>query len=340
MKGSKVWGGRIGFVVVMGLSASAWADEAPNTQAPVAPTLSKKAQADALYDEGMEAAALKRWEAAAEAFKKSDELEPSINTIAQWGRVLVLDEKYVEGATKLQRFLREAKDAPEGLTKAVQGLLRDAKRKVATVQVKIEPADAVLIIDDIKVDADEASGPIYLEPRAHTFSAEKKGFVMTPVSKTYAAGADVTMDLKMEVAPEGDAGAQGGPGGAPAGPGPIGTIRENRPMPMNLKLAWASTGIFGAIAFGTGIAAAARYPATVADLKMTSHCMPNCATNYDDKARTLAALTWTAAVSGVVTGISLGYALKHRNESNDRRKNGAFVRIGPTFGGIVVNGAW
>lgn len=184
MKSSKGWLGRTFLVAALLVAGPVWADE------PAKSAESVYVQGKRLADEG-------QWEAALSLFKDAYAMDPSPKRAAHLGRAQVMTGRYAEGAANLERYLREEKNPPEDIRAAVEGMLRDAKTKVAAVTLKIDAQGAMLRIDKEEVSPDRWGLTQYLEPKIHVFELAKEGFVTT--SKTFDLAAGQVAEVELQV---------------------------------------------------------------------------------------------------------------------------------------------
>jgi len=294
-----------------------------------------KSQADIFYDEGVAAADRKQWLTAAALFEKSFAADPVMITLAQWGRALVMVGNYVDGADKLERFTREAKDAPPELVTEVQGLLRQAKENIVSVSVDIDQGGATLFVDGKRIEDDRSAFPVYLLPGNHSFEARKDGFVTATDGGKFAAGENVRIRLKLvpvEVKTQ-----------APA----MGKPRRMDPIAIGLGI---GGGLVLAGGIATGIAALAT-ASTMSDLKAKydrlaapdGHCYASqCTPIYDDyesRAHRLPGLTIASIAMTAVGATGLTYGIVRSRPSTKKTDSGKVsVMVSPMFGGMAVMG--
>ena len=166
-----------------------------------APAASSQANVNAevkrLFEEGQLAAGFAQWEKARTAFGKAFALKPLPQIALNLGRAEVKVGEALSGAEHLQFFLREETNPDPAEVAAAQALIKQAKPKIVMVTMKVEPADAEVLVDGRLIEKKLLPGPIFLPPGTHSFEAKKDGFQGASQSLELSAGAEVGVPLKL-----------------------------------------------------------------------------------------------------------------------------------------------
>jgi tetratricopeptide (TPR) repeat protein len=137
---------------------------------------SEEEQAKALFRQGVEASDAGRWAEAADAFSRSLELVERPSTLFNLITALHQQARYREALGRAERYLMVAR-APEDAAKRaqVQKLIVEMKDAMGTLALRIEPASAQVVVDDLAVPPRSWS-QVYLSPGRHEVTVTADGF--------------------------------------------------------------------------------------------------------------------------------------------------------------------
>lgn len=300
-----------------------------------------------LFGEGQAAADKKQWQKARDAFAKAFEMRPLPQIAVNLGRAEVRlgkPEEVLSGATHLQLFLREETGPEPADVQAVQALLKEAKAKLATITMKVDVADAEVLVDGRAIDKKQLPGPIFLLPGAHTFEAKKTGFVGANQSLELSAGAEIGVPLKLVPIAGGDARTSG------AGGNVVDPDKKPPPPPPDRTLIYVGAAVSGGLLLaGIGTAVGAKiFEGRAVDAVNQVGCTGDaaCKPIYEDNASKMQILAYTslfsfigAAAVGAVTVVSATGGKKPPSDAKQTPPKASFV-VAPTLGGAYVQGVW
>ncbi|MRG98047.1 hypothetical protein [Polyangium spumosum] len=291
-----------------------------------------------LFEEGQVAAGFAQWEKARTAFGKAFALRPLPQIALNLGRAEVKVGDALSGAEHLQYFLREEPNPDPAEVAAAQALIKEAKPKIVTVTMKVEPADAEVLVDGRPIEKQLLPGPIFLPPGTHSFEAKKDGFQGASQSLELSAGAEVGVPLKL-----GAVGGGGGLVGDPVDPG------KKSPPPKDKTWMYVGAGVSGGLLLlGIGTAIGGKVAQDQAfDAARNVGCSGDqeCKPLYEQRASMVEGLAYTSLISfigaGAVGTVTLIHALSGKKQTADTKEASmaSFVVV-PTVGGIVVQGTW
>lgn len=172
------------------LSTPAWA----------APTPKDKAEAATLAVEGRAALQKQQFDDAIKAFRRADELDPTLTAKLDLARALAGAGKLVEASTTLHAidgapgdtyFDKQAKDE-------AKKLLGEVEARIPWLQVTVvgpKPEEAKVTIDGKEVDV---SGEVPLDPGEHQVKVEAKGWKPGEAKATLADAAHDEVKVELE----------------------------------------------------------------------------------------------------------------------------------------------
>jgi len=316
MKNLSVIVGRTLVAMTLVVATPAWGQDAPLTPA------------QTLFESGKKAVEEERWPDALKMFTEAYKLEPQPRTAAWLGRVQVASGDYAAGAANLELYLREEKQPPEKMKAKVMETLADAKKKIVTLQLTIEPSDAAVSVDKQPIDPKRVSWPIYVIPGGHTVEVQKSGFETYRVEETYKPGDAPTIHaaLKPEIVDDG----KKKPGGT---------------LP---PLAIAGFAVGGGLLVTSAITGIVANVANqnAADAARGTGCAPRseCKAIFDEQypmSTTFSIVALATLGAGIGVGVgTLVYTLKASKPSDTANAPKTSLNILPTPGGIIVRGAW
>jgi tetratricopeptide (TPR) repeat protein len=180
----------------VGLSATAQAQSGPPTDAESSPAISDRARA--LYMEGIKAADAKNWSAAhaafLEAYKQSDHYQIAANL----GSMEVKLGRYRDAAEHLAIYLRKApQDKVKDRMRAL-AFFDEAKKKVGTVQVRVNVNGAEILVDDKVVTLSPPVDDIFVEPGPRFIKARMAGHKSSETTIEASPGSTHQVALQLE----------------------------------------------------------------------------------------------------------------------------------------------
>jgi hypothetical protein len=176
----------------------------------------KSGEALLLFQQGQAAARTMDWPRAYTLFKRCYELQPSYDIAANLGQVAVKAGKAAEGATYLWRSLGSFPLSEQAeRRRAVEVMFQVAKKSITTVTVTIDPSDAQLLVDGGDQER-SPGGLVFLEPGPHIVTADAPGYEPNSQPIDAIAGAEVSLDFKLQPSPNTAAGPNAAAGVQPA----------------------------------------------------------------------------------------------------------------------------
>lgn len=156
---------------------------------PSAPTPEQK-EAAKLFDQGVTLSDEGKWSEALEAFRKSDELRPSLSARFNLAATMRALGRYVEAKRTLEKILTDGPtwDPPikPALKTDVEKLLGEVKPNVVALKVKVTPSTAEVSVDGLPLER-AGDGTSELDPGRHVFVVTAPEHETTTVTKTLAA---------------------------------------------------------------------------------------------------------------------------------------------------------
>ncbi len=297
------------------------ADTAP------APADARKAEAERLLKEGVEAAKAENWSLAHERFTQAAQINPEPFTIMQLGRTELklgnapLAAEYLEYYL-LENSVAEGKKRNAQIEEAVRKLFEEAKAKSVTIRLTLHPAGAEVYVDEERVDDKRLPGRIYVAPGSHKLEAKQNGFDVAVEQIEAVAGTEVERELKLT---------------------PQSRPLTNAPVPQRNDRSWMKStaiiaGGLGVLGVGSVIATYVAHPSSTEEQTMSDPDYYRRESMKVGFASGAVALFLGAAAVGAST---LKYVLTDQNQEPDAK--GAprvAVRVVPTLGGVVVQGNW
>jgi tetratricopeptide (TPR) repeat protein len=262
------------------------------------------------------------FEAALVEFKRAYELSPNYRVLFNLGQTSRELRDYAGALKSFEEYLRQGgNDAPK--RDKVEQWISELKGKVASINVKVTPAGAEVLVDDVSVGQAPLKGPVVVNAGKRKVSATLSGY--TPLQKYVDLAGTDTKSVEIELAPVGapQGGKDKGSGGGDTGSVPP---RKSSPAPWialaGTGAAAVLTGVFGGLALSSK-----------SDLQKALDTFPGNAKDIEakrSKTRTFAA---TADVMGGITGAGavvtiVLFATQPKGEAQKDKK--AF--IAPTLG--------
>lgn len=287
------------------------------------------------YEAGQKAAKRKQWPQARQSFLEAWKLRPHYQIAANLGRAELMVGAYRDAAEHLAFFLREAPAEVSAEDRAqAQQWLDEAKAKIGTIRVKVEPADAEVLLDGVALPA-PLPPEVYVEPGKRVLEARREGRVSARRELELAAGQGEAVELVLAEVP-------------PPAPPP-------KPAPPPEPAGGRSPVLIG-VGIGTAVAAAAT--GTVLVLmgagKMSERdkvciasesnpCLPEVVSQWDGIERSRVDLlnvgTWALIGAGMVGAATVVYAVTGRSPAAVQPRAGRIqVQVAP--GGVGVSGRW
>jgi hypothetical protein len=305
-------------------------------KAQAGPTADPEKEAAKKYDEGVKHLKASQWEKAREALAAAYQLKATPDTAHGLARAEMQLGKPRDAAEHVSFYLREAKDAKPADRQAAEKLFTEAKAKVGTLNVTADMAAAEVLVDGKSVGKTPLTGPIFVEPGAHTLEARKEGVAPVKQPVEVIAGGEGAVNLVLTPPPP-------PPKAAPPPPPP--DVAKAGPAPRNKTIIYAGIGTAGAlglVGIGTAIGAAvvgSNSYSTWEENRCT-RADPKCGSDFDSAQRTKAALGNTAfwtLLGGVAVGAGTAVYALTGPKSNAPRT--AFV-VAPGGGAVVVTGSF
>lgn len=182
--------------VTLALAQPASSSAAPDTQDEAQ---TKKARD--LFVEGVEAYKKSKWADAYTFFSAAWSLKKHWQIAANLGDCEMQIGRNKEAAEHLLYYAREA--PPEKKAEA-EAFLKKAQAKVGTVTVKVNVADADVMVDGERVGISPMTEPVFVEPGARTFAARLAGMPLAEQKMEVAPGSahDVALTLEPPKKPD------------------------------------------------------------------------------------------------------------------------------------------
>lgn len=325
------------------------------------PALAQDANADgaeALFRRGNELYKEQRWAEAEAAYEEAFRRTRAHDIAANLGYAELYQGKHREAAEHLSFAVRSW--APTGNAdkkRYAEERLALAKKEIGTLRIKVNVADAEVLVDGARVGVSPLDAEVFVEAGAHAVEARRAGYREARESVQVGKGEEREVALALEAMPAavapreavaGVAGMKGTPGEPPAMDGP-----KRRLWPIAVGSAVAAA----ALGAGAGLTIAANGKSDEAgELRrevtpevgcrspvpsLVGACQDLRSAVEARDALSNAALGMFIAGSAVALGTA-SYALWAL--SRPREQRGAVVRVTPVAGarggGVVVRGAW
>jgi hypothetical protein len=156
------------------------------------------------YTEGKKAIDAKRWTEALIMFVRLWRDRPTYDVALLLGQAELNLKQYRFAAEHLNYGIRNfaQRDKPEALERA-QEMLDLAQAEVATIDLRVTPAGAEIVIDEKPAGSAPLEGEIFLDPGEHEISATAPGHLPARETLNVEAGETraVTLALELEKTP-------------------------------------------------------------------------------------------------------------------------------------------
>ena len=222
-----------------------------------------RAQARALFEQGLEAADSERWAEAADFFTRSRELLPRPSTLFNLVGALYRLGRYREGVATAQDYLGMSDPVGDAAKRKEVESLRDTMSKaLGTLHVELAPAAASLDVDGEPLAASLAGYTLRLDPGVHALVARYAGHRDHSESFMLARGGNLNLRVQLEPVAQADSLEGGEPAPrlasprapvAPAAPAPDAKRRKRV-----RRALWITGAVLVAGAVATGLAIALR----------------------------------------------------------------------------------
>jgi tetratricopeptide (TPR) repeat protein len=191
--------GLVGALLLSGQPAGAQPKAQSEAGASAADDASTK-RARELFNEGVKAYKKSKWAEAHTFFSAAWDLKKHWQIAANMGDCEMQLGRYREAAEHLLYYAREA--PPEKRAEA-EAFLKKAQEKVGTITVKVNGAEADVMVDGERVGKTPMSEPIFVEPGTKTIAARAAGMPLADKKLEVAPGSahDVVLTLEPEKKP-------------------------------------------------------------------------------------------------------------------------------------------
>jgi hypothetical protein len=220
---------------------------------------SDKAEARALFEEGVGLAEENRWTEALEAFQSSNELVSRASTSYNIANALYRLNRPVDALAELDEHDRmpatlRSKSAQKR-SRELRALVRES---VAEVMLSVSPASATILVDGWPSTLAGSERLLLLNPGNHFIEARRDGYHPLRQELVVERGSKQLMVLQLE--PIDLAGAEPPPSAAKASLTTVGaneaTAADDRKPFVKRPGFWVLIGVVGAAAIGAGVAVA------------------------------------------------------------------------------------
>jgi len=151
-------------------SASARAQDASPSQASLA-------EARSLFERGLAAADAERWGEAVELFRRARDVVERPSIVFNLGQALMRLGQASEARTALERFIAIADAQADRADVAVaQRLLGELGTAQGTLELAVEPADAIVEVDGATNEGSGSERTLVLDPGRHRLSVSAPGY--------------------------------------------------------------------------------------------------------------------------------------------------------------------
>ncbi|HVY28771.1 MAG TPA: hypothetical protein VHB79_19580 [Polyangiaceae bacterium] len=182
-------------------------------------------------------------EGAREAFQKAWDLRQHAAIAASLADVELKLGRYREAAGHLNFYLAHLPPGKETMRADAEQQLAECKKHLGTINVKVEPADAMVLVDGSAIS--EGPQEVLVEPGAHALQAAASGRVSPKESFSIAAGE--RREAQLVVAP-----ASAAP--VPQGPATTQTLSKHPPLQQQPAEEGSSTQLWVAVGGGAATA--------------------------------------------------------------------------------------
>ncbi len=161
----------LSLLLVVGMtSMSAHAQDA-------SPSESSLAEARSLFERGLAAADAERWGEAVELFRRARDVVERPSIVFNLGQALMRLGQATEARAALERFIAIADPQADRADVAIaQRLLGELGTAQGTLELAIEPADAVVEVDGATVEGTGSERTLTLDPGRHRLSVSAPGY--------------------------------------------------------------------------------------------------------------------------------------------------------------------
>jgi len=182
--------------ILLTLSATSAAQSGPPMEAETAPAISERARA--LYAEGIKAADSKNWAGAhaafLEAYKQSDHYQIAANL----GSMEIKLGRHRDAAEHLAIYLRKApSDKVKDRMRAL-AFFEEAKKRVGTVQVRVNVNGAEILVDDKVVSLSPPVDDLFVDPGPRFIKARMAGHKSNETTIEASPGSTHQVTLTLE----------------------------------------------------------------------------------------------------------------------------------------------
>lgn len=304
--------------------------QAPAQTPPASGSEAAEAAVRRIFEDGVTAGKQERWEDARQAFLKAWQLKRYPQIAANLGRAEVKVGRYRDGAKHLAFFLRESRDASNEDRAIAQELIAEARAKLGTISLRVEPAGAEVLVDGVSLGAAPFADEVYVDPGRHVLEARREGY--QPMRRELDMVAGTTGAVQLQLTPIKR------PAEA-AAPAPTAPEEGGR------------SGVVIGVGIGASVAAAgAGAVLLVMAMDKASQKEPIAKDGYPDRSREewlgleqdranlLNAATWSFIGAGVLGAATVVYALTGSKPARPQRTGQVWVH--PAGAGIGVRGVW
>ena len=165
----------LALVLCVALSSFAWTTvRAQDAEAEV--SASSLAEARSLFERGLAAADAERWGQAVELFRRASEIVERPSIVFNLGQALMRLGQSTEARAALERFvaIADASADREDIL-AAQRLLAELEATQGTLDLSIEPADAIVELDGAPIAGSGAERTLTLDPGRHRLAITSPG---------------------------------------------------------------------------------------------------------------------------------------------------------------------
>jgi hypothetical protein len=237
----------LGGLSLLACPLDARADWKPRSITGAATTEAQLAEAKAIYARGL---VLYKQEgdvtAALAQMERAYDLAPSAIVLFNIGQVARTGKDYVAALRAFELYLAQGgAEVTDENRREVQSQLSEIRGFIGTVDLRVKPDGATILVDDVEVGRAPLAEPVLLKVGAHKIVAQLSG-QLSSRTVTIVGGDRQPIDLIVEVKPAQPAPAPVAP---PAGPPkPVGEAPPGRP----LWIGWVTAGALGAAGAVTG----------------------------------------------------------------------------------------
>jgi hypothetical protein len=266
------------------------------------------------YSRGVQLYTDGSYDAALVELERANKLAPSYRILYSIGLVQLKLSDFVGAKSSFERYLADGgAEVPPARKTEVEERLAQITDRIATLDVKVNVADADVLVDDISVGRSPLGHPVLLNPGYHKISSSKAGYTPDARQQGFAGGDKTTIEITLQQIAAPVAPSQPQPV-TPTQPVPEQPAPQPPPpeakTPTGVWVGWAVTGALVAGGVVTGIVA-------LSDSSKVTTQIDNQATAQSDiqsthsKTVTMAAVTDVLLGAAVVAGgVTLYFTLK------------------------------